>query len=63
MITLKCPKLKDLKNIGILSRLESGVYSDNVLTIKVPNLLKNRDNYSKNLQVSCKKLTSKEEYE
>tara|TARA_Y100000296_G_C5164312_1_gene253691 strand:- start:506 stop:1309 length:804 start_codon:yes stop_codon:yes gene_type:complete len=31
-----------------------------LIRIEIPNLLKKRDNYTKNLQVTCKKLASKE---
>ena len=34
------------------------VYSENIIRIEIPNLLKKRDNYTKNLQVTKKPLTS-----
>ena len=57
--------LKQKKLISFLELTENQlktkvVYSENIIRIEIPNLLKKRDNYSKNLQVTKKQLASKE---
>jgi len=55
-------KQKKLRLFLELNQFQSSfkvVYSDNKLRIEIPNLLKKRDNYSKHLEVTSKRLTRK----
>jgi hypothetical protein len=57
--------LKQKKLVSFLELTENQLktkvlYSENIIRIEIPNLLKKRDNYTKNLQVNDKQLASKE---
>lgn len=57
-------ELKQKKLVSFLELTENQlktkvVHSDNFIKISIPNLLKKRDNYTKHLQVTTKKLVSK----
>lgn len=57
--------LKQKKLISFLELTEKQlktkvVYSENIIRIEIPNLLKKRDNYTKHLQVPKKQLVSKD---
>jgi len=57
--------LKQKKLISFLELTENQlktkvVYSENIIRIEIPNLLKKRDNYTKHLQVPKKQLASKD---
>lgn len=56
-------RLKQKKLISFLKQTENKlktkvVYSENIIKIEIPNLLNKRDNFTKNLQVTNKKLAS-----
>jgi uncharacterized alkaline shock family protein YloU len=54
-LKVKQRKLRKFLELTTLQSITEVVYSENKLRIEIPNLLKKRDNYSKNLQVTNNK--------